>query len=505
MNALDAKLLSRIFTFAASDAVAVSHVSRYWRAIALQTPQLWSTLTTDLGPIAATVFLERSQDAPLDIHIELSIAADDAYTRIRMFMQYTLPHVSRWRSFVVDVPIAAWMNVVLECCVEGLAGRTLELDLLSLRVNSNEGDYGYGAREAPPVPVVPLPFAPRSLVLDAVPTWHPALFSSHLVTLDVRNHTPPAPALGSSGKPSYQFVQSTMTDMASFLTLLHGAPNLQSLHVASSTPTPSRAPHPSFTLPYLDTLVVRIVDAPTLASLLEHVTLPALTTLDITWAGREQQGISSFLSNLGPLVPHLHTLRIATVAQVPPLTWSTLFAHLPALTHLALEATGANIDVLSTLVNLPRLASLTLRHQDDLTLEALEALAVARMGRPGIEPLQYLEVAWCERVQPDDAPALRTVVPHVVVRDVDDEDDDDLEYRMEEMDLDGSGDSDSADDDDDDEMDEDEDDEDDIKAELEFLRELVLFPLFPPEEKTLTWTVPISRDNRVHGNRVHGT
>lgn len=484
---LSPKLLARVFTFAVTNVVAVSHVCRLWRAVALQTPQLWSTLSIDLSPSAAAAFLERSQTEPLDVRV-VQYVLTDVQDRILTFLHLVLPHASRWSSFVVDVPVEKGMEVALECCAEGLAGRVLELDVLRLRVNSNTSEFSRSRRAYPTLDAYALPFMPRHLVLDAVPVSQPTPFSPQLSVLELRNLRLPAPS-GLWQPPS----QTIAPDMADFLALLQQAPNLQSLTIASSKPTLTNAALPFVSLPLLASITVQAVDALALGAFFERVSVPALTHLDITWAGREQQAIEPLLACLPAIAPHLRTLRIATVAEVPDATWASLFAGLQHLQHVALEATGAGIGVLSALVAPPALTSITLRHQDEITPAGLEALARARMGRADVWPLQHLEVAWCERVHVSDVQALSAFVPHVVMRNIPDEDDEeDLEFAMEVMAIDDS----VGEDDDDDsgsDMDDENDEQDweaDLKAELESLRESVAwFPLFPADEKTLTWMV----------------
>ncbi|KII86148.1 hypothetical protein PLICRDRAFT_43736, partial [Plicaturopsis crispa FD-325 SS-3] len=78
--------------------IAISHVSRYWRALALNTPSLWARIHTHPRHASAyplpilTLFLARSRSHPLDI---LSGPYDDV-----RFMTALLPLAARWRSFI---------------------------------------------------------------------------------------------------------------------------------------------------------------------------------------------------------------------------------------------------------------------------------------------------------------------------------------------------------------------------------------------------------------------
>ncbi|KII86143.1 hypothetical protein PLICRDRAFT_279290 [Plicaturopsis crispa FD-325 SS-3] len=80
--------------------ITISHVSRYWRALALNTPSLWARIHTHPGYASAyplpilTLFLARSRSHPLDI---LSGPYDDV-----RFMTALLPHAARWRSFIAQ-------------------------------------------------------------------------------------------------------------------------------------------------------------------------------------------------------------------------------------------------------------------------------------------------------------------------------------------------------------------------------------------------------------------
>ncbi|KDQ10301.1 hypothetical protein BOTBODRAFT_178322 [Botryobasidium botryosum FD-172 SS1] len=90
--------------FRIKDAMNVSHVSRLWRDIALETPSLW-TLIQPIRKELIETFLTRSKTAPLEIAfwIKYEIESESFVERVLSdFLAPLLPHISRWESLSMN-------------------------------------------------------------------------------------------------------------------------------------------------------------------------------------------------------------------------------------------------------------------------------------------------------------------------------------------------------------------------------------------------------------------
>lgn len=116
--------------------VAISHVCRRWRAIALQFGPLWTHLTFDeMPPFTKTrTYIQRSKNRPLLINVEMPSwkgqaprteelePGDDISTHIPVYQssfvqrafEILCPHVKRWRSFSLIILDPALMRLALD-------------------------------------------------------------------------------------------------------------------------------------------------------------------------------------------------------------------------------------------------------------------------------------------------------------------------------------------------------------------------------------------------------
>ncbi|KAF7364413.1 hypothetical protein MSAN_01102100 [Mycena sanguinolenta] len=86
--------------------VAVSRVSRRWRAIMLCSPELWTTIRLSHNSqtwIWASLCAKRSQRHPLDISISLESYIDNGYgyQPLRAALAFVVPRIGRWRTFAL--------------------------------------------------------------------------------------------------------------------------------------------------------------------------------------------------------------------------------------------------------------------------------------------------------------------------------------------------------------------------------------------------------------------
>lgn len=114
--------------------IALSHVSQHWRAVVLDDPFLWNSILFSTrrryNVELCQLFLERSQQAPLDIQAKVSQALEE-----QSFTSLFLPHIHRWG------------NVILMCesselvtCLSSWSAVPL-LETLELRITGSPSDH----------------------------------------------------------------------------------------------------------------------------------------------------------------------------------------------------------------------------------------------------------------------------------------------------------------------------------------------------------------------------
>lgn len=121
--------------------LAASHVCRHWRAIALQTPALWTTITIygpkDPSPAILQHCLSLSASRPIDVIIQLH----NHLTReeVRLNLQTISDHSRRWRtlSIVSQTSTHSWMALEVLRSLDAPILRGLKLDL----VLAHQQDY----------------------------------------------------------------------------------------------------------------------------------------------------------------------------------------------------------------------------------------------------------------------------------------------------------------------------------------------------------------------------
>ncbi|KAH9976368.1 hypothetical protein BGW80DRAFT_1293311 [Lactifluus volemus] len=101
VNLLPVELLIHIFGFlgGGSFVVPVSHVCRRWRNVALCTPSLWTVIRESDDFLAATTFMERSNNLVLDVSLQVIISDGE----FKKFHDIVTPHASRFRRLHVVV------------------------------------------------------------------------------------------------------------------------------------------------------------------------------------------------------------------------------------------------------------------------------------------------------------------------------------------------------------------------------------------------------------------
>lgn len=81
----------------------VSHVCRRWRAVALETPTIWTAVSSMFGEGRVVETLKRSKAAKLTVSINFKESAIQPYAPVNMAEFVALPERARWEAFYFAV------------------------------------------------------------------------------------------------------------------------------------------------------------------------------------------------------------------------------------------------------------------------------------------------------------------------------------------------------------------------------------------------------------------
>ncbi|KAJ6477527.1 hypothetical protein C8R45DRAFT_906418 [Mycena sanguinolenta] len=252
----------------------LAQICRQWRQIALDTPHLWQSLLFRDGEASIELlrlWLARSGTLPLNLDLKCGNPP-----RVGALMEMSLLHSHRWRDVTFGLPHASFSELDLRHASLPL------LDSISLRAVqwSSEDD---------------------SVVHTVTITHAPSLRHAHLFDLpSLRMVIPWAPL-------------TTLTllhnlPLTECMSLLQGCPNLINLTVSTAGPAAVHAD--PIILNSLETLTCNFG----VASVLEHLTLPHLSRLDVS---NVQHGtmLSAFIDRSG--CP-LQSLAIRDIRDISP-------------------------------------------------------------------------------------------------------------------------------------------------------------------------------------------
>ncbi len=171
----------------------VSHVSRKWRAVALQTPSLWRRISLDTRLRLWTAYIQRAKACTLDIEItpQTPIVSNRTVRRgylaaqtVQVYMHMVTPHLPRWRSLTIEFRHYApylWNAALSECCGHNYRLQAPYLEHLTLVHSLNDDTKEFTLFNG---------YAPRlrSAFIQGIRlTWLPSLFAN-LTALDYTHH-----------------------------------------------------------------------------------------------------------------------------------------------------------------------------------------------------------------------------------------------------------------------------------------------------------------------------
>ena len=254
-------------------ATLCSSVCQYWRDIAINTCQLWSSLIFDGSEVSlerSTVWLARSKDVPLSILVDLpdsegkiaptSRGGSDMSDRI---LELILPHVLRWKIFALQ----ADSNELIFMWQTRLALLSSAPILEHIEFHCSEEWFDEHASQPPMFRSPPVIFPSgtpniRSVDLWGVHLdWESVTFFTGLESLHLAWHTKDV-------RPTTeQFVQALIK-----------SPKLETLYLEGSAPSPGAWPQERIILFNLRRLGLGQIDLSDALSVVDHIEFPALVS-----------------------------------------------------------------------------------------------------------------------------------------------------------------------------------------------------------------------------------
>ncbi|KAI0802072.1 hypothetical protein BC629DRAFT_1284651 [Irpex lacteus] len=255
--------------------LAVSEVCRFWRAVILDTPRAWQYIYLDdkHRPLRAShrlarVWLERSQNFPVDIRINL----DDSDNLLALISPL-IAHVRRWRRFTIEGKIQE--DVDFRSLYEGSLPI---LETLTVFIKGAEPPMAVGEQESQPPLRIFHCSPPLELSLSGARSYrvflhHEAfrlpipqqISTLHLRTLVIRENN----------------TLDVVPDPIRLINFLQCCPQLRDFHYFAlphePTPPTNRVPLPMVRLPHLRCLVLRSTCA--VRAILSHIDAPDLREL----------------------------------------------------------------------------------------------------------------------------------------------------------------------------------------------------------------------------------
>lgn len=398
--------------------VLVSHICRRWRAVATETPTLWTYLDFEEGPPfeKSQTWLERSKECPLDIELDCTIDSDSdsesgsgselddeadpdnalvapqdhvampggppppltplggheskkkpsshiSPADLPVVRDLILPHSARWRVFELYVDDFQIMHGILSTLSSIPSAPELRALRLRHRDDNEDFDHFHPVHLKEPFFA---PFCGRAPELGQVTLWgvhvdwETCAFLQGLQELELGYHA-----------------QDVRPPYAVFARILRGSPDLHTLTLAASGPAGSPSPSPGaggdwpwpadvIELPSVRQLSLAFVEPAYASALLKRLVFPHLAVLELDFdpedytAFVEQQLARPPPGQRYSLCQNLVELKLAGM-QCSDATPLTLYAALPNLVKLKLNCYHLQDQFFGALFvgTLPKLTTLT--------------------------------------------------------------------------------------------------------------------------------------------------
>lgn len=382
VGSLPTEVLWNIFHFCSlshpQDLSAVTAVCQFWRAIAINNPRLWTTVSIQIKPQNICLYLSRSKDLPLYVQIK-QLFPHERWKSAQFMALFqktiTSSETNRIRSLDVHIPSKLISQRFSRAFSRLPAQGPLKLDHLD-RININ---LSHSARVADDI------IMPRSAVL--VGAGFPHHRSTKLCSLVLQ--FPTRSSLGLSTRDLYALASHTDLHTLDLV----GISRIRD-RLVQPVPTP---------MPTLKTATFRMIEPLTLGYIL--VCLPMLSvetlTLDFSGTGQPESSITSMLPLHFPNLKKLILIGFFTMEQH---SWKVILSQNSGIEELTCESSQFTDDELNILSTpylaptgadswlLPALRLLQV-HDVDVTQDAVGRLREARCAS-NIKNLVPISIIW---------------------------------------------------------------------------------------------------------------
>ncbi|KAJ6589946.1 hypothetical protein DFH09DRAFT_1140499 [Mycena vulgaris] len=246
--------------------VVLTHICRDWRAIALDTPELWQSIAVDtstglVGPLMVGLWMSRADPSrPSDHKLPLDISFTTKYTEQgTQYLEESMVYRQQWRDVELRIPMQSFSELIAYHGPFPL--------LRSLALSMNSGTH----TEAHTITIRGAPLL-RAVTLTDFPLLTADIPWEQLTTLKLATQGEAAPGIFA----------------------LQRCPNLVHLEFSLIATGPPPLVIPPFTLPSLQTLLT------TGQPIVQYLTLPSLEQLTIWGPG--------FLGDIQPRTKALRAL-----------------------------------------------------------------------------------------------------------------------------------------------------------------------------------------------------
>lgn len=319
ISRLPPEILSKIFAFCASENpstgkplhwIKVSHISRYWRAVALDSPSLWGNIVTT-RPRWTEEMVKRSKMARLTLDADLSCVTPRIFEAVQLVLQ----HITR----ISDLRLVA-SSATINRLVTGLPIDAPFLESLSLSVPRNNR---FGMDEDFTLP--------QSLFSGDISQLQ------HLELVKCNINWDSSLLTGLTVLKLSDIPLLARPTTSQLLDVLEKMPAMEILHLHEVLPSVddetmlSRVPDRIIALPHLSHIAV-ISTVPECTNLFKHITIPSSVTFYLNTRGTDTTnqdfsglfnsfsnshniGVSTEARNIGFSKP-IHTLHIQFINPV---------------------------------------------------------------------------------------------------------------------------------------------------------------------------------------------
>lgn len=301
-------------------AIQLSHVCRRFRAVALHTPRLWSTLAASQRPDEYQTFISRSRTADLTIIVDFPFRKP-SFMLIADFMNDVFPLSNRWGEL-------QFHRMPLFDDEWGAFRELTDIDVFLPRLQTlvvagchRKWDWNFWSHWD-------MPGLRHFESYDAIPS---GLNSASLVSCDLQ----------------FSSLRFTGVVINGLLVALQTCPALQTLALdfESIQQTFENPEAEVALLGQLKTMTIRIAGlskSGTIRPIIRNVVMPCLDRIDYDIEMNDDLESKTFLTDIFPPMPHCHNLRSVHM-KVETFEYdfhgiNTIFSSFPQIHHLHLEA-----------------------------------------------------------------------------------------------------------------------------------------------------------------------